>query len=136
MILLDLNPEWCGLTKKPEHGEGISFDCPTCGPKHRLIAFFSNPLDGEPLVEWQKPRWERIGERFESITIKPSIQYSCFHGWVENGRVFLASQAPLHVIGTVNGQAKVIQLSPMQCLEMLPAVMERAKQMLDGLITE
>jgi hypothetical protein len=114
--LAKLNPKWCGLLR-PDSGEGITFDCPKCGPSHRLCVYFDNPLDDKPSASWQKPTWKREGESFESLTIAPSIQYQCFHGWVEEGNVIGISESPMRVHMHVNGVQQLVALSPRQAKE-------------------
>jgi hypothetical protein len=112
-LLLELHPQWEGILR-PNSGEGVSFDCPNCGSSHRLCAYFSNPIDGKEVAPWQKQKWERVGENFVVLTISPSIQYPCFHGWIENGRVIDISEAPLRVRNPENGH--VIAISPLQSI--------------------
>lgn len=111
--LRDLNPKWTGLLR-PNSGEGMTLDCPRCGPSHKLAVYFSNPVDGLPAASWQTPQWHRDGEKFESLTIKPSIQYPCFHGWIENGDVIDISESPLQVMALIDGRPTLVALSPMQ----------------------
>ena len=99
MRLTDLNPHWCGAggefvhhadgSQVPKrHGVGLLFDCP-CGCGQRRLVAFSNPLDGGPVVE-SGPAWERTGETFETLTLKPSIRVigNCgWHGWIRAGEV-------------------------------------------------
>ena len=113
--LTEFNPEWAGLLRTPEHGEGITLDCPVCGPRHRLCAYFSNPLDGQPPAAWQKPTWERYGNDFLTLTVSPSIQYPCFHGWIEDGQVIDVSESPLVVnMLRQDGSIGPVALSPRQ----------------------
>jgi hypothetical protein len=111
--LTELNPKWCGLLR-PDSGEGITLDCPKCGSSHRLCAYFDNPLDGEPAAYWQKPIWKRDGETFETLTISPSIEYPCFHGWIEDGQVIDISESPMRVKMLIGGAIRDVALSPKQ----------------------
>lgn len=111
--LTNLNPKWNGLLR-PDSGEGLSFDCPVCGPKHRLQVFFSNPLDGQSTASWQRQTWKRIGESFDALTIEPSIQYLCFHGWIEDGQVINISESTLSALMVVGGVQRLVALSPKQ----------------------
>lgn len=113
--LTAFNPKWEGLTRTPEHGEGLTFDCPVCGPKHRLCAYFSNPLDGKPAVAWQSPSWKRDGNDFSTLTLSPSIQYPCFHGWIEEGQVIDISESTMVVnMQRPDGSFGPVALSPKQ----------------------
>jgi hypothetical protein len=114
-LLQELNPLWTGLLR-PDSGEGLTFDCPNCGAHHRLCAYFSNPLDGKEAAPWQKPTWERIGDDFDVLTVKPSIEYPCFHGWIENGRVVDVREAPLSGFDPAGRQ---VALSPLQSIEII-----------------
>lgn len=113
--LIQLNPEWSGLLR-PNSGESILLDCPNCGPKHRLCAYFSNPLDNQPCAPWQNPTWNRIGESFETLTLEPSIQYPCFHGWIEEGQVIDVRESKVHTWSMVDGRPQLVALSPRQVI--------------------
>lgn len=98
MRLADLNPRWVGAGGEgisdghgnpvPERsGVAISFDCP-CGAGDRCVIEFSNPLDGGPTYRTDGHTWERTGETFEELTLRPSIQRmdACrWHGFLTNG---------------------------------------------------
>jgi hypothetical protein len=117
--LIDLNPKWAGLTRAAEHGEGITLDCPVCGPTHRLCAYFSNPLDGQSPISWQTPTWKRESEKFVSLTLSPSLQYPCFHGWIEDGQVIDISESPAVVnMKRSDGSFGPVALSPKQFREL------------------
>lgn len=110
MKLTDLNPRWCGaggpgifnrdpqtgnLTPAPKRdGVGLILSCP-CGSTDCQDAYipFSNPLDGGPAVEVHAPTWEREGDDFTNLTLRPSIQrmQGCrWHGWITNGEIIKA----------------------------------------------
>ena len=68
-------------------GVGISFDCP-CGCGDRTYTPFENPLDGGPSRAGGHPAWQRTGDTFETLTLKPSIlrTLGCkWHGYLTNG---------------------------------------------------
>jgi hypothetical protein len=110
--LADLHPRWIGQLR-PESGEGISLDCPVCGPHHQLAAYFENPVDGIAPAPWGD-KWKRTGESFHDLTVEPSINYPCFHGWIENGNVIDISESPAAVVMIVNGKQELVALSPLQ----------------------
>lgn len=106
--LLELNPTW--LDAGPENtlakaagyadgrrGIGLIFDCPCgCGTLETgqgLVIPFANPMDGGPTHEPAQASWERTGETFATLTLRPSILRSkarggCgWHGYVTNGQV-------------------------------------------------
>ena len=106
MKLTELNPRWVGVggegisdrngnPVQRRDGIGVTFDCPCriCGIA--LYIRFTNPLDeGSKLSEEEYgPAWERTGETFETLTLRPSILRSkdkggCgWHGFVTNGEV-------------------------------------------------
>lgn len=129
--LNDLHPEWMGVLR-PNSKEGIQLDCPACGPKHRLAAYFSNPGDGQPPATWHTTLWERSEELFGLLTLTPSLLYPCWHGWIENGRVFDQSESPLVVFGKLpDGTHGPIALSPMQCLHLSRHILNHSYQMLN-----
>lgn len=97
--LTDLNPQFVshggeGVTNT-KTGEpvpyqdkiGIGFDCP-CGCGERALILFRNPVHGGDPVETENHTWERTGENFEVLTLKPSIQRmgGCrWYGYLTNG---------------------------------------------------
>ena len=88
MRLVDCNPKWIG--KEERRGLGIYFDCPCCDGDICIGVYFENPIDGGSPAEKQKPLWTRIGDDFENLTIKPSIDGSGsghWHGHVTNGEI-------------------------------------------------
>jgi hypothetical protein len=101
MRLVDLNPTWYGAggegisnadgTPVPERrGVGIIFDCP-CGCGELCAIPFANALDGGPQYD-QRQGWQREGDTFETLTLRPSILRTkppgCgWHGWITNGEV-------------------------------------------------
>ena len=65
------------------------------GPQY-LGVWFANPIDGGPPAPpdiMPKPRWQRTGDTFETISLSPSIDASSadcgghWHGWITNGEV-------------------------------------------------
>lgn len=131
--LTELNPEWTGVMRQ-NSGEGIVFDCPACGPRHRLAAYFSNPLDGkEHLPRPQNQIWQRDGKTFETLTISPSIDYGCFHGWVERGWVIAVSESPFPgAERQPDGSIREAVLSPLQAIEYAKSIIIAAEIMLSG----
>lgn len=136
--LKNLNPKWLGVMRT-DSGEGVQFDCPVCEPEkgHRIVAYFSNPIDGGPTIGGQPQVWKRSGGdgfNFGTLSIAPSLRYPCFHGWVEVGRVFTINESPIVVMGSVgNGQFGPLALSPVQAIEGCSAAIARARAMLgDG----
>jgi len=111
--LSELDPIWVGLLR-PSRGGGLSFDCPNCGPKHRLAVYFSNPIDGLPAAPWQTPTWLREGSEFDTLTLAPSLLYPCFHGWVEDGKVIDTTESPASAQVDLNGTRQQVALSPKQ----------------------
>jgi hypothetical protein len=68
------NPKWLGTVSGRE-GVGVSFDCP-CARCHnrddrqRINVYIDPPFDGGAPIS---PAWERSGDTFDSLTLKPSI---------------------------------------------------------------
>jgi len=110
MKLSDLNPHWTGMQWFDETQRvyiGVRFDCPHCHekqkqsenwPVQRLAVFFTPPIGdldknlGEPskAVYLAAPKWERVGEEFETISLRPSIDTEWaghWHGFIENGEI-------------------------------------------------
>lgn len=103
MKLVDLNPVFLDAggegimtaDRKPVErrvGVGIDFDCPCGECGIRCYIPFENPLDGSEAPS-SGPKWERTGDTFETLTLKPSIlrtrdKGGCgWHGFVTNGEV-------------------------------------------------
>jgi hypothetical protein len=102
MKLTDLNPRWVGAggdgirdrngSPVPyQHGIGLLCDCP-CGKCNvPLYVQFKQPLDGGPPPDKSgAPLWDRTGETFENLTLRPSIlrKDGCgWHGFITNGEV-------------------------------------------------
>lgn len=103
MRLADLHPEWLstggsdavtqtdGSPAPSRHGVAIVFDCP-CGCDDRLYVPFKTPISGPPLAAEAQAGWDRKGDTFETLTLKPSILRisGCpkqWHGWITNGEV-------------------------------------------------
>lgn len=91
MKLTELDPRWTAV-EPDRHGQGLVFLCPKC-KDHYLGVYFSNPVDGKPPYSrggqvsiW----WERHGDKFETLSITPSIQVigcCAWHGHVTNGEI-------------------------------------------------
>lgn len=81
-----------------EDAQGMMFLCPACftkngGPKgtHRIMVTFvdrgvpdnygSHARDGSP------SRWVVTGTGFHNLTLSPSVDVGCWHGFVQNGDV-------------------------------------------------
>jgi uncharacterized protein DUF6527 len=90
--LVDLAPHWIG------YGTiliGVSFLCPHCRTQ-RLAILFKNAIDPEGWLSKGVTRhhdpneWERTGDTFETLTLRPSIDtafHGHWHGFVTNGIV-------------------------------------------------
>lgn len=101
--LAELNPHWVagggdGVTRNGQpvprrEGVGVMFDCP-CG-KCGMPCYipFRNPLDGGPAYDNDRNAWERTGDTFETLTLKPSVlrntaKGGCgWHGFVTDGAI-------------------------------------------------
>lgn len=84
-----------GADGKPaprREGIGLSFNCP-CGCDRRGFVAFRNPLDGGPPLHGEQHLWDRTGETFEALTLRPSIlrakeKGGCgWHGFITAGEV-------------------------------------------------
>ena len=105
MKLVFLQPRWVTAVEG-RYGMGFSFDCPCCvgTPRHtRLAVYFANPVDGGPPADdatdgaWNDrdgrlhhdhPRWTRLGDSFDTLTLTPSIDASGvghWHGFIASG---------------------------------------------------
>ena len=112
-LLTDLAPRWCSDFGCPDWvKQGLTFLCPHCGSV-RLGVWFDSPICGSPPIDIAKERearldpdhpehqaelkevhfggkhWHREGDRFENLTLTPSIDCSHFghwHGCITNGQ--------------------------------------------------
>ena len=97
--LVDLDPSWIRADGAEGRDRmGVMFVCPACrdpttGYGHMQAVWFANPPDGgspaphQPGYPPGDPRWTRSGDTFETLTLTPSINTSCWHGWVKSGDV-------------------------------------------------
>jgi len=72
--LIDLDPHW-SVDGEGRRGMGINFECPV-HRVHYLGVWFANPVDGglsAPPSCRPTPRWQRIGDTFDTLTLTPSI---------------------------------------------------------------
>jgi hypothetical protein len=110
--LIELKPRWVGINPanpdkhyvlpggqvapSPIH-IGVSFICPHCLDQ-RLAVLFHPIIDpdgwavknGWALPDATNKRWQRTGDTFNTLTLKPSIDCSGskhWHGFVTNGEV-------------------------------------------------
>lgn len=82
MKLSELNPRFADSMSVPGGGWnlsarrniGLSFECPHCR-KIRMFVHFRNPI-GEGSPEPNVLLWEREGDTFEEMTLRPSIDNS------------------------------------------------------------
>ena len=69
--LQELSPRWV-TESKSRWGMGLSLVCPLCRLE-RLVVWFKNPLDGGPSIIGKEFLWDREGETFDTLSLKPSI---------------------------------------------------------------
>lgn len=70
--LIDCNPRW-GTEHGTEHaydGMWLTFDCPEGHEGCRISIPITPTLDGAT----HSGGWERVGDKFEALTLRPSIQ--------------------------------------------------------------
>lgn len=75
--------------------DGLVFLCPGCysaaeGPEgvHSIRVWFAGrraPPEAKP-----DPRWKVSGTRLHELTLEPSINAECWHGWIREGRAVTA----------------------------------------------
>lgn len=90
MRLTELEPYFIdGSSADKRKGVGLMFNCP-CGCENRCYVQFANPLDGGEVYDADQPKWKRISDTFENLTLTPSIHRSrgCgWHGYITNGQI-------------------------------------------------
>ena len=80
--------------------QGVLFYCPctfgTDAGAHMVMVVFGNPPNGihapsdfgpESRNGKTHPRWEVSGTGLSNLTLSPSVDTGCWHGWVKNGQV-------------------------------------------------
>ena len=96
MKLVDLEPEFLRhedqtlVTASFADAQSIWFECPVCRNHHVLVSFADRGLaddQGSRNREDKPSRWEISGTGFDDITLKPSVDCKCWHGFVTNGEV-------------------------------------------------
>ncbi|HSC15413.1 MAG TPA: hypothetical protein VLI71_09870 [Gammaproteobacteria bacterium] len=70
--------------------QGVLFLCPACwrrngGPAgtHSILVWFEGrgvPDEVEPVA-----RWQAIGNSIDDLSLHPSVNGDCWHGWVRDG---------------------------------------------------
>ena len=81
----DADPERYALigTQMISDADGILLLCP-CGGGHELLLWFA----GRPRVPAKaRPvhRWQAEGATIGTLTLSPSVNARCWHGWIRNG---------------------------------------------------
>ncbi len=99
MRLINLNPRWWGWVENGIGAHcGITFLCPHChATGQRLGIAFTNPISvggfDVSKMAWpggQAHYWNREGETFDTLTLRPSINAEIvghWHGHIVNGEV-------------------------------------------------
>lgn len=109
MMLVELEPRWIQpgnwAKESPAFYIGLSFLCPCC-KKKRIAVKFHPPIDTAAmsgvLFKWTKESmssdgslvWNRSGNKFETITLNPSLDFSHgghWHGNIINGEMVTSS---------------------------------------------
>lgn len=104
MRLLDLNAQLLRCEMLPSGQElhpyvdelsrahGVMFLCPACFKAnsgsvgtHSVLVWFANR--GVPDAATPAPRWAMSGTSLADLTLSPSIQIPCWHGFVTGGIV-------------------------------------------------
>lgn len=83
--LTDLNPQFLNA-HMGARGSCVVLDCP-CGCGDRFPIPFKVALDGTVV---RPDGWDREGDTFETLTLRPSIyrKWDCgWHGFITNGEV-------------------------------------------------
>jgi hypothetical protein len=83
----DLPTEWpCGTGPRAlwRYGMGVRFRCPMEGHDHRVVLWFSNPLDGDEPISTaftggDSRRWRREGSTFNDLSLSPMVHITGVH---------------------------------------------------------
>ncbi len=72
--LASFQPRWL-VDADGRRGMGMSLLCPLCR-QERIAVWFKNPVDGGAPISGKEFLWERNGDDFNSLTLRPSIDAS------------------------------------------------------------
>jgi hypothetical protein len=81
----DVDPDRFALsgTQMISDADGILLLCP-CGGGHELLLWFAGrprvPAKARPV-----PRWQADGATIGTLTLSPSVNTHCWHGWIRSG---------------------------------------------------
>ena len=83
------------LTHGPDitlaEAQGLLFNCPKCNPTHRIQVGFHDrdllPHHASQSREGGPSRWHASGTGLADLTLTPSIDSGCWHGFITNGEV-------------------------------------------------
>ena len=80
-------PNGLGKANAIADAQGILFLCPACLNKdgHSLLVWFDER--GVPAEALPAPRWKVTGNSFEDLSLTPSVNAGCWHGFVTNGQI-------------------------------------------------
>ena len=80
-------PGALGKAEGMADAQGILFLCPACVNKdgHSLLVWFADR--GVPAEALPAPRWKATGTTFEDLSLSPSVNAGCWHGFVTNGEI-------------------------------------------------
>lgn len=84
MMLRDLSPELAGST-----ANGVLwFDCPRSGCEHQVrVPISQGPYHERDVGGGKVKVWQATGEFPDSLSLIPSVNVGCWHGFVQNGEV-------------------------------------------------
>jgi hypothetical protein len=81
--LLQYEPGSYHKVKTLAQADGVLFRCP-CGTGHGIIVWFADrsrvPASATPTT-----RWKASGTALADLTLSPSVDAGCWHGFVNNG---------------------------------------------------
>jgi hypothetical protein len=79
---------WEPKVERIADADGIWFDCPCGHGGSQMVSFRGNRADGTPRPAMSNGRaWQVSGSTLADITLTPSINTRCWHGFIENGNI-------------------------------------------------
>ncbi len=79
------------VVRSLHNADGVRFLCPACYRKnggshgtHSVICWFKHVDRSESPGPG---RWNVSGDRFDNLTLSPSVKIDCWHGFIRNGDV-------------------------------------------------
>lgn len=79
------------ITRDFWKAQSLMFDCPKCPSRHKILVGFHDrgllPSEASHNKEGQPSRWHLRGTCFADMSLTPSIDTGCWHGFITGGLI-------------------------------------------------